>query len=98
MVVHVNKKIVTQTYLYEYLLSYGVQKYVSGSVQKQLTRENLSVMPVIIPPLDLLTKFDSLTAPIIKAIEINTNETNKLVSLRDWLLPILMNGQATITD
>ncbi len=26
------------------------------------------------------------------------NESIKLKKLRDWLLPMLMNGQATITD
>lgn len=28
----------------------------------------------------------------------NVQETQRLITLRDWLLPMLMNGQATITD
>lgn len=27
----------------------------------------------------------------------NTRKNRKLISLRDWFLPMLMNGQATIT-
>jgi type I restriction enzyme S subunit len=26
------------------------------------------------------------------------NETSELIKLRDWLIPMLMNGQATISD
>ena len=28
----------------------------------------------------------------------NTRENQALITLRDWLLPMLMNGQATISD
>ena len=28
----------------------------------------------------------------------NTRETQQLISLKDWLLPMLMNGQAIISD
>jgi type I restriction enzyme S subunit len=98
MVVHPHNHILTKIYLYEFLLSYGVEKYISGSVQKQLTRENLSVMPIIIPPIALLNKFDIYTKSISQYIIKITYENQKLIKLRNWLLPMLMNGQATISD
>jgi type I restriction enzyme S subunit len=35
---------------------------------------------------------------IIETISSNIQESQRLISLRDWLLPMLMNGQATISD
>lgn len=36
--------------------------------------------------------------PLIAIISSHIQENQKLISLRDWLLPMLMNGQATIED
>lgn len=36
--------------------------------------------------------------PLIAIISSRIQENQKLISLRDWLLPMLMNGQATIED
>ena len=36
--------------------------------------------------------------PLIAIISSHIQEKQKLISLRDWLLPMLMNGQATIED
>ena len=35
---------------------------------------------------------------IYNLINSNTKENVQLITLRDWLLPMLMNGQATIED
>lgn len=89
---------VSKYYLYQYLNSYGVEKYISGSVQKQLTRENLSVMPIIVPPKPLLNKFDVMAKDIHLQQQKITEENAYLTHLRDWLLPMLMNGQATVRE
>lgn len=48
---------------------------------------------------DLLAeKFSNLAEPLINQIVANLQENLALTELRDWLLPMLMNGQATITD
>lgn len=36
--------------------------------------------------------------PILKQLTLNQRENTKLASLRDWLLPMLMNGQVTVTS
>lgn len=89
---------ISKYYLYQYLKSYGVEKYISGSVQKQLTRENLSVMPIIVPPKSLLDKFNAIAKDIHLQQQKITEEIAYLMHLRDWLLPMLINGQATISD
>lgn len=48
---------------------------------------------------DLLAeKFSNLAEPLINQIVANLQENLALTELRDWLLPMLMNGQATITN
>lgn len=43
-----------------------------------------------------LISFNEKVEPLLKQIENNNVENLKLNSLRDFLLPLLMNGQATI--
>ena len=45
-----------------------------------------------------LEAFNRQVMPMLDIISENTRENQQLTSLRDWLLPMLMNGQATIND
>lgn len=42
--------------------------------------------------------FNQRVIPMFDTISANFKENQQLIALRDWLLPILMNGQATISD
>ena len=44
----------------------------------------------------VIEKFSNISNPIIRKIIKNYYENARLVSLRDWLLPMLMNGQVTV--
>ena len=67
----------------------------SGSIVKFITKSDVENIPVFIPNdrfyLQELNKQIYLQ-------EQNKLENELLVNLRDWLLPMLMNGQATISD
>ena len=69
----------------------------SGSVQQQLTVPQLNLMKVIQPVLGILNRYDLLTASGVELIENNKKQNKKLESFRDWLLPMLMNGQVTVS-
>ena len=69
---------------------------ITGSVQKQLTIENISNENVLIPNNRVLEVFDNTVSNIYKQIINNTNMNKELAELRDWLLPMLMDGQITI--
>ena len=45
-----------------------------------------------------LKTFNEQVNPMFNIISENTRENQALITLRDWLLPMLMNGQATISD
>ena len=51
-----------------------------------------------IPPIELVEKFYDFMTPIQIKKEKNLKENQQLASLRDWLLPMLMNGQVIVGD
>ena len=46
----------------------------------------------------LLYEYSKISEPLIVKAKNFARETEQLTKLRDWLLPMLMNGQATISD
>lgn len=45
---------------------------------------------------DLVKKYGNTVTPWIRRINLNKKENQKLAELRDWLLPMLMNGQVKV--
>lgn len=67
----------------------------SGSIVKFITKGDIENIPVFIPNDEhILNELNRLLA----LQEKNQAENEELSSLRDWLLPMLMNGQASISD
>ena len=71
-------------YLYYYLDSSNIKG--SGSVQSQLTVPDMDGKDVIIPPHQLVHKFNDEAEVIDKAIEIREQENSKLTELQSLLL------------
>lgn len=60
---------------------------------------NLSFMlNIVIPNEHIVLEYEKLLRKIRDRILQDNDETARLIELRDWLLPMLMNGQATIDD
>jgi type I restriction enzyme S subunit len=78
-------------YFYEAMTHFIFEN--SGSVQQQLTVPQVQNIKILYPNEDVLKMFDNITSPMIDRIEIIKEENQHLSSLRDWLLPMLMNGQ-----
>ena len=67
----------------------------SGSIVKFITKGDVENIPLFIPTgTSILKELNKLIA--LK--EHNSLENEELSRLRNWLLPMLMNGQATIED
>ena len=45
-----------------------------------------------------MSQFQNTAEPILKKILIRNNENQQLSTLRDWLLPMLMNGQVKVKE
>ena len=70
----------------------------SGSILKNVSQDTLKEIMLCIPQSKVLDSFNSKANSIIQAMQVTIEENNTLTALRDWLLPMLMNGQATISD
>ena len=64
-----------------------------GSVQANFGPTHLKQIKIQVPPKDYRTKYNNVVMPIITAMLKNRTEMNMLSSLRDTLLPKLMNGE-----
>ncbi len=90
-----------KNYIYMFLKSYDMQRYmgnvISGSIQKFIGLGALRNMPIFVND-ETINKFENTTKPIFKKLTLIKLENQKLTELRDWLLPMLMNGQVTVKD
>lgn len=94
-----------QYYLYFYLTSKYLtskefvkkaESSFTGSIFNGIRISTLNNMKLRKPNEFELISFNKKVEPLLKQIENNNVENLKLNSLRDFLLPLLMNGQATI--
>lgn len=69
-----------------------------GATQEAVNNDDLSGIAFVVPPKRILHLFHESTESIYSQISKNLCENQKLTQLREWLLPMLMNGQATIYD
>ena len=70
----------------------------SGTTFGSITKNYLFEMPITIPDGKLVSMFEQKSSLIEQQIYKNEQQIRELSNLRDWLLPMLMNGQATISD
>ena len=69
-----------------------------ASTRASLSEANLSMLYIAIPDSHTVSEYEKMLYKIRSSILKNNDETEKLIELRDWLLPMLMNGQATISN
>ncbi len=69
-----------------------------ASTRASLSEANLAILNVVVPDEKIILDYENFLQKIRVSILKNKDETVELINLRDWLLPMLMNGQATIAD
>jgi type I restriction enzyme S subunit len=70
----------------------------SGSIFKNLKTEYIKELKLVLPPSLILKDSQNLFDNIFGQILNNVKQNQQLATLRDWLLPMLMNGQVTVKD
>lgn len=91
---------------FEYISSYISNEYFElhkdilahGATQEAVNNDDLENIPILIPSENIINKYHDITRPLYAQISKNICENQHLTKLRDWLLPMLMNGQAIIED
>jgi len=92
------KKEELNEYIFQGLSRIPVVLIKSGSIQMKINQRNLLSFSIVKPPEHLMLKYSDDVKAVRKKMMINIEENQKLAELRDWLLPMLMNGQVTIKD
>lgn len=70
--------------------------YFAGSGLKHLQKEALFKIKLYIPTAEEISKFNKIVEPLFKKASLIMEGNQKLIKIRDFLLPLLINGQATI--
>ena len=82
--------------LYLLLQHIPVVKIMTGSIQKKINQDNLNSYKIPQIPDPISQAFYESVKPMFEKIQFLQAENDELTKLRDWLLPVLMNGQATV--
>lgn len=83
--------------LYDYGVLFGWEGKTSG-IKNLLFDSFVSNQKEVYPKSDIVKKFYDFVKPIHAKKQKNLIENQRLTELRDWLLPMLMNGQVTVNE
>jgi type I restriction enzyme S subunit len=95
-----NYEKISSEYLYMLLSSDEMRAFTTnvsaGSIHKGIRHTVLKTFKIPYKDKTITEEFATLIKPILKRIYLIDNENQKLANLRDWLLPMLMNGQVKV--
>ena len=98
--IRANQSLVTSEYLFKLLSSEQMKVFSknssSGSIHKGIRHGVLKTFVFAYANLSLINKFTEMITPLLQKQYKLEIENNNLQSLRDFLLPMLMNGQVTV--
>lgn len=92
---------VNNAYFLYYLIKRNIpylEQMGTGTTFKEVSKDSLEHLLVINPPDNVISQFSKKVKPYLERKKINEQENKWLLSVRDWLLPMLMNGQAAIEE
>ncbi|OAB29663.1 type I restriction enzyme, S subunit [Flavobacterium fryxellicola] len=70
----------------------------NGSARGFFQKDTFLEKDILHPSKNELKKYKEIASPIFSKIDVNLKQNQELAQLRDWLLPMLMNGQVTVGD
>lgn len=73
-----------------------IKQFASGTLVLHLDLKGVNWYRTELPPRELLSRFEDFCTPLFQQRGVVLQENKKLEELRDWLLPMLMNGQVTV--
>lgn len=85
-------------FVYHFVKSKNLASMNAGSAVPSMTTDILNAMETVIPSPEALARFESIVAPMYRAMQSNDAESAKLAEIRDTLLPKLMSGDLDIAS
>jgi type I restriction enzyme S subunit len=74
----------------------AITQYASGSTFKEVSAAVLKTVKITLPERNVVAKFTERLESLFRRQDLLEQENQQLTQLRDWLLPMLMNGQVTV--
>ena len=97
-----SKEPYAKEYVFEQLSAYVINFVKMAEARKttmgHITTDHLNQSRIVLPPKQIIDAFTAIVRPIHEKIGQAQKENRELTQLRDWLLPMLMNGQATVAE
>jgi len=78
------------------LRTHAIQNMTGTSGRQRVPSECFNTFWFAVPPTDIATRFDELTAPLMAKIKANADQSRILATLRDALLPKLLSGELSV--
>ncbi len=84
-------------YVMKYFKQIFDRRNSEGTTFGSITKDDLHSLILAYPADDLLKKYDNIVSKYNEKIFTRSLENQQLIQLRDWLLPMLMNGQVIVS-
>lgn len=84
-------------YLYDHNVFFSYENGTTGIKNLDISGF-ITTEPIVLPPKELVSKFDKFCQKIFKEVFTNGLENEKLSNLRDSLLPRLMSGEVDVSN
>ena len=91
----INKYYLYSTLRTEHYHNY-IKKWASGTNVLHLNLDGMNWYSISVPPIELQEEYSQIILNFSKKTNKNIQENQELTQLRDWLLPMLINGQVKV--
>lgn len=93
-----DKDSISSYWLYEMFISIKplLRLLAHGAVQQCLFISDICGIDTVLPNKPIIDLYSQTVSPMFKSIKRLHDENRELIHLRDWLLPMLMNGQVKV--
>jgi len=81
----------------ELFRKFAIANMIGTSGRKRVDSKMLESFSLALPDNEILEKFEKVIGSFFQKTSVNIKENQTLSELRDWLLPMLMNGQVKVT-
>lgn len=94
---------ISPTYLFLSLRGFDLTKQIKSNTDQgafftSFNVKGIKLLNVLVPDANIEIEFEKLVYPWRRMRELNLKQNEELAALRDWLIPMLMNGQVTVGE
>ena len=85
-------------YVMKYFKTVFERRNTEGTTFGSITKDDLHSLKLVVPADNVLEKYNEIASKYDEMIFIRSQQNHQLTQLRDFLLPMLMNGQVSVVE